>query len=144
MDKSNHLPYLQSQYFDRSLDPYFEHPLDAWTDAATEDEMGRQQEVVKKWEDKVMEYQRYGYANTLKWCQDSLAAAKVKLDRMKTGEDREFVKYKDKITAYEAAKIYLAKCVKLDEKFIVMARRDGNINEELFNDIMGIKKEEKK
>ena len=45
--------------------------------------------------------------------------------------------------AYEAAYIYLKTCFEKDKKFIMTAKADADINEDLLNDVLGIKQEKK-
>ena len=46
-------------------------------------------------------------------------------------------------SVYEAAYIYLKNCFEKDKKFILTAKADADINEDLLNDILGITKEKK-
>ena len=144
LQHSNQAQYLKTRYFDRNWDPHFEHPKDSWTPHATPEQIEAQRKSILVWEEKVKEYQCYGYENTLQYCKESLEEAKIMLEKMKTGEDRVFQKSEEPVKAYDAAKAYLEKCFRLDKKYIEIAKRDADINEELYNDIMGIKKEEKK
>ena len=135
---------MQASYFNRSDDPSFEHPLDAWTPHATKEQIADQRKVVKQWEAKYKEYQKEGYTHTRAYCKEMLDEALIKLDKMKKGEDRVLKLYDGPISSYEAARTYLVKCFETDKKYIDIAKRDADINEDLYNDIMGIKKEENK
>ena len=46
-------------------------------------------------------------------------------------------------SVYEVAYIYLKRCFEKDRKFILTAKADADINEDLLNDVLGIKREKK-
>lgn len=46
-------------------------------------------------------------------------------------------------SVYEVAYIYLKRCFEKDRKFILTAKADADINEDLLNDVLGIKQEKK-
>jgi hypothetical protein len=46
-------------------------------------------------------------------------------------------------SVYEVAYIYLKRCFEKDPKFILTAKADADINEDLLNDVLGIKREKK-
>lgn len=144
LENSNQSTRMQASYFNRSDDPGFEHPLDAWTPHATKEQIADQRKVVKQWEAKYKEYRKEGYTHTRAYCKEMLDEALIKLDKMKKGEDRVLKLYDGPISSYEAARTYLVRCFETDKKYIDIAKRDADINEDLYNDIMGIKKEENK
>ena len=136
---------MRQGYFDRTWDPNFEHPKDAWTPAATPEQIMEQQAIVSVWEGKVKEYVHPLYKTTREYCRNELDKAAGKLKKMKSGEDRVFIKSNERITAYDAAKVYLAKCFCMDESMIEVAERDGDINEELLAEVLNeIEKEGKR
>ncbi|MBE6250946.1 MAG: hypothetical protein E7111_04760 [Bacteroidales bacterium] len=154
LEHANQATYLKTRPFDRETDPDFEHPEDKWSDFATPEQMNKQAKFIRKLEAKVREYERLqvDYANpvlvpfeeTMNYFRYELDQAREKLAKMKTGEDRVFNKYEGDIKAWDAARAYLVKCFALDKKYIEIAKRDADINEDLYNDIMGIEKEGKR
>ena len=93
LENSNQSAKMKATYFDREMDPGFEHPEDAWTPHATKEQIAEQRKVVKIWEAKLKEYQKEGYDYTRAYCKEMLEESSVKLHRMKTGEDRVLVLY---------------------------------------------------
>lgn len=69
-----------------------------------------------------------------------LVQVKDKVARLEKGEPLSITK---ECTVYEVAYYYLKRCFKRDKSFIDTARGDLDIDEELLNDVLGIKPKKK-
>ena len=118
--------------FDREKDPSFVHPKDEIIPAATPEEIEIQKAEIERINfDIEGDIALFGAASD-----DLLVALKAAQDVLAVMEKGEVgVKPFMEFQEYEAAKIYLQRCFEADPKFILTAKADYDIAEELLNDL---------
>lgn len=121
--------------FNRDRDPEFTHPKDEIVPAATPEEIEAQKKEIERINfDIEGDIALFGAAS-----EDLLAELKVAQEVLAVMEKGEVgIKPYTGFSEYEAAKIYLQRCFEIDPKFILTAKADYDIAEDLLNDVLGI------
>ena len=122
---------LKQKNFNREQDSGLEHPKDTWTTSGSPEKIEENERAVRHWKEKLKEYQHPLYKHVREYCQSMLNVAEVELS-----ENIRLIKINVDMKAYDAAKIYLKKCFKMDSKYKEIAKRDGDINEDLLNEVL--------
>ena len=134
--KSNGVAQMQFKPFDRDEDASLVMPGDT---VVYDVDLARIEEIDKEISTKDSEISEYVAMNLTDLVPDILAekekllAEKAKVER---GEPRHI---KSKCTTYQAAYQYLKRCFQKDKSYVDIARGDLDIDEELLNDVLGIK-----
>lgn len=137
---SNHAGLMRNTDFNREEDPNFRHPNDKELPAATEQELEAMRQSIANLEDEAMTYRDLGLVDEVAMVQRDIDREKAMLASM---ENSEPVINPASCSVYEAAAIYLKECFAKDQKFVLTAKADADINEELLDDVLGIKREKK-
>lgn len=142
LENSNQAMLMKNADFCRSDDPYFRHPEDRELPAPTEEEIEAQRQRVE-------ELQQIHDADLAMGIEDAISQSERELEvaaaLLSDMEKRESVvlPYSGILSDYDAAYIYLKECFSHDSKFVVTAKGDADINEDLLNDVLGIKQARK-
>ena len=131
---------MRSADFNRDEDPSFRHPDDKEMPAATDQEIEAVRKNVSDLEAEAALYRDLGLSDEVAMVEKDISREKKMLEDML---NREPVVTPAQCSVYEAAFMYLRNCFELDKKFILTAKADADINEDLLNDVLGIKKEKK-
>ena len=137
---SNQAVLMRSADFNRDEDPSFRHPDDKEMPAATDQEIEAVRKNVSDLEAEAALYRDLGLSDEVAMVEKDISREKKMLEDML---NREPVVTPAQCSVYEAAFMYLRNCFELDKKFILTAKADADINEDLLNDVLGIKKEKK-
>ena len=123
--------------FNREEDPSFSHPKDEIIPPPTPEEIEAQRTVVKNLEEEIQLFSDMGI--DVSAMEPELNSAKNLLENMQKGEAT-LVPHEG-FSVYEAAYIYLKRCFERDQKLVKTAQADYDIAEDLLNDVLGIKKD---
>ena len=137
---SNQAILMRGADFNRDEDMSFRHPKDKEMPAATEEEMEAVRKSIADLESEVQAYKELGLLDEVAMVEKDIKREKDMLEGM---INKEPVITPAQCSVYEAAYIYLKNCFEKDKKFILTAKADADINEDLLNDILGITKEKK-
>jgi hypothetical protein len=137
---SNQAPLMRGADFDRNEDPAFRHPDDKELPAADEDDILAVRKNISDLKQEAAAYRDMGMSAEVTIVEQDIARAEKMLMDM---ENRVPTVDPAPCKVYEAAYIYLKNCFAKDKKFILPAKADADINEDLLNDVLGIRKVEK-
>jgi uncharacterized protein HemY len=126
--------------FNREDDPALLMPDDEIIPAATPEEIKAVQDAMKVLQEDIQLYVDLGMISDAEKLQKELEAQKKTLANMEKGEETVIQK---PCTVYDAAYVYLKRCFERDPKYVDTARGDLDIDEELLNDVLGIKPKKK-
>ena len=131
---------MRSADFDREEDPHLRHPDDKEIPAATEQELEAMRKNIASLEEEAAMYRDLGLLDEVAMVQRDIDKEKTLLQSM---ENSEPAIDPAPCKVYEAAAIYLKECFAMDSRYIITAKADADINEDLLNDVLGIKQEKK-
>ena len=137
---SNQAVFMRGADFNRDDDPHFRHPDDKEMPAATDEEIAAAQKLINDLELEAAAYRDMGMVSEVEAVEKDIAKGKANLRDM---ENRVPIVTPAPCKVYDAAYIYLKSCFAKDSRFILTAKSDADINEELLNDVLGIKKVKK-
>lgn len=140
LQHSNQAMLMRAAEFDREDDPYFRHPDDKEIPTATDEEIDAVRKSIYDLEQEISIYRDMGLTDEVAVIEQDIQRAKNTLKDM---ENRVPIIDPVPCRAYEAAYIYLKTCFEKDKNFIKTAKADADINEDLLNDVLGIKQEKK-
>ena len=140
LQHSNQAMLMRAAEFDREDDPYFRHPDDKEIPTATDEEIDAVRKSIYDLEQEISIYRDMGLTDEVAVIEQDIQRAKNTLKDM---ENRVPIIDPVPCRAYEAAYIYLKTCFEKDKNFIKTAKADADINEDLLNEVLGIKQEKK-
>lgn len=139
LKNSNQMVTMKNADFSRSDDPYFRHPEDKELPVPTEEEIEAQRQRVEELQQILDSDIALGIEDAISQSERELKAATALLADMEKRESV-VVPYSGILSDYDAAYIYLKECFSRDSKFVLTAKADADINEDLLNDVLGIKR----
>ena len=126
--------------FNREEDPALLMPNDEIIPAATQEEIKAVRDAIKVLQEDIQLYIDLGMASDAEKLQKEMESQMKTVENMEKGEETVIQK---PCSVYEVAFTYLKRCFERDPKFIDTARGDLDIDEELLNDVLGIKPKKK-
>lgn len=142
LKNSNQAILMRNSDFDRVDDPSFRHPDDKEVPAATEEEIELQRKKVDELQQILEGDRALGIEDAIAESERDLKSATALLENMEKREPV-LIPYNGMLSDYDAAYIYLKECFARDNKFVLTAKADADINEDLLNDVLGLKKTSK-
>ena len=136
LQHSNQVYLMKAADFDREEDPYLRLPDDKEIPAATQEDIDA---LIKKIDETVLEMEMFramGLEDEVSLMEKEVGQLRVMVEAM---QNKEPVIERVECKAYDAAYIYLQECFARDKRFILTAKADADINEDLLNDVLGIK-----
>ena len=140
LQHSNQAVFMRSADFDRDEDITFRHPDDKEIPAATDEEIAAVRKAISDLEQEAEAYREMGLISEVQAVEKDIMKEKSNLSDM---ENRLPIVDPAPCKVYEAAYIYLKSCFEKDSRFILTAKSDADINEDLLNDVLGIKQTKK-
>ena len=140
LQHSNQAVFMRSADFDRDEDITFRHSDDKEIPAATDEEIAAVRKVISDLEQEAEAYREMGLISEVQAVEKDIMKAKSNLSDM---ENRLPIVDPAPCKVYEAAYIYLKSCFEKDSRFVLTAKSDADINEDLLNDVLGIKQTKK-
>lgn len=142
LENSNQAMLMKNADFDRSEDPHFRHPEDKEIPAATEAEIEVQRHRVEELQQILEGDRALGIEDAVAESERNLKTASALLENMEKRLNV-VIPYNGTLSDYDVAYLYLKECFARDEKFILTAKGDADINEDLLNDVLGLKQARK-
>jgi hypothetical protein len=140
LQHSNQAVFMRSADFDRDEDITFRHPDDKEIPAATDEEIAAVRKAISDLEQEAEAYREMGLISEVQAVEKDIMKERSNLSDM---ENRLPIVDPAPCKVYEAAYIYLKSCFEKDSRFILTAKSDADINEDLLNDVLGIKQTKK-
>lgn len=130
------IPKMNGTMFDRNEDPLFKHPNDKEIPVGSPEEIEALKQSIAGKIAEAQSYEGMGMDDIIADIKLEIAKEEEQLAKMERGE---VVIEKCECTVYSAAYNYLKQCFAKDKEFESKAKADAYINEELLNDVLGIK-----
>ena len=140
LQHSNQAVFMRGADFNRDEDPGFRHPDDKEIPAATDEEIAAARKSLQDLEMEALAYRQMGMTEEVQSVEKDIRKARSALEDM---ENRVPMVDPAPCKVYDAAYIYLKSCFEKDKRFILTAKSDADINEDLLNDVLGIKQVKK-
>ena len=137
---SNQAVSMRGADFDRDEDLSFRHPDDKEIPAATDEEIAAVRKAISDLEQEAASYREMGLISEVEAVEKDIVKEKSTLEDM---EKRLPIVDPASCKVYDAAYIYLKSCFEKDSRFVLTAKSDADINEDLLNDVLGIKQTKK-
>ena len=132
---SNQSYLMKSADFNRDEDPYLVHPDDKEM-TVNEEELSQLKKEMEDLASEIELYKGMGLVDDVATLQKELQKKQKQLTDL---EAMQSVIDRAQCSVYEAAGLYLKECFRKDKSFILTAKADADINEDLLNDVLGIK-----
>lgn len=129
---------MKNATFDRDEDPGLRMPADEVLPAPTEQEINAVKNAIKLLEDDILLYREMGLTDDVQKMEKELSGQKEILVKMLSGEETVI---RAECSVYEVAYVYLKRCFARDQSKIEVARGDLDIEEDLLNDVLGIRRQ---
>ena len=129
---------MKNAWFERDEDPLLRMPSDEVLPAPSEQEITAVKNAIKLLEEDIVLYREMGLSDDVQKMEKELSGQKEILARMLSGEETVI---KAECSVYEVAYVYLKRCFARDESMVAVARGDLDIEEDLLNDVLGIRRQ---
>jgi len=126
--------------FNREDDPTFKHPDDKEIPIGSPEDIEALKQSIAGKREEAASYEGMGMDDIIEEIKQEIARDEEQLAKMERGE---VVTEQCECTVYSAAYNYLKQCFAKDKEFVLTAKADAYICEELLNDVLGIETKKK-